>query len=104
MLQHNAYSRHGWLEVRRLLARFVYDGWTPAMARRGNQITADSRRRTWSFTRGAKLPGVESITWSFTIADVRLDTAEIYCTDVKRGAERVLADSEDLVRSVHLTR
>ena len=98
MLQHNAYSREGWIEVRRLLAKFVYDGWTPAMARRRSRVNADSGHQTWSFTRGAKLPGVEDIAWSYTIADVRLDTAESYCADVRHWAESILADSEQLIQ------
>jgi len=99
LLQHNVYSQRGWLEVRKLLSRFVNDGWTPAMARRAIQAQATSRR-TWNLTRGAKLPGVEQIAWSFTIADVRLGRAEDYCADVLTWARRVLADSEELVRSV----
>jgi hypothetical protein len=31
------------------------------------------------------------------VADVRLDTSEHYCADVKRWAESVLADSAELV-------
>ncbi len=100
MLQHNVYSREGWLEVRKLLSKFVNDGWTPAMARRQNRVIADSGHRTWSFTRGAKLPGVEQIVWNYTIADVRLDTAEAYCADVRHWAASILADSEQLVRGL----
>jgi hypothetical protein len=100
MLQHNAYSREGWIQVRQLLAKFVYDGWTPAMARQHSRVNADSGHRTWSFTRGAKLLGVEDIVWSYTIAAVGLDTAESYCADVRHWAESILADSEQLVRKL----
>jgi len=96
MLQHNVYSREGWLEVRKLLWKFVHDGWTPMMARRQNKGHADSGQRSWSFTKGAKLAGSEDIAWSFTVADIRLDTAELYCADVKRWAESILADTEEL--------
>ena len=97
MLQHNAYSRDGWLEARKLLAKFVRDGWTSAMARRQGRVDADSGHRAWSFTKGAKLPGVKKIAWSCTLADVRLDNAEAYCADVGRWAESILADSEQLI-------
>ena len=100
MLQHNVYSRQGWLEVRALLEKFVYEGWTPAMARRQYRVSGDSGHRAFSFTRGAKLPGVEDIAWSYTIAQVRLDTAESYCADVRRWAESILADSERLVHKL----
>jgi hypothetical protein len=96
MLQHNAYSREGWLEVRKLLSKFIYAGWTPAMARREARVSADSGHRTFSFTKGPKLPGVEQIVWRYTIANVRLDNAEFYCADVRHWAESILADSEYL--------
>jgi hypothetical protein len=46
------------------------------------------------------LPGVELIRWTMTVAEVRLDTPEQYCADVRRWAESVLADSAALVKSV----
>jgi hypothetical protein len=73
-------------------------GSTLALARQQNRARFDSRHRTWSLTKGARLPGVETIAWTRTIADVRLDTAALYCADVRRWAESVLADSEQLVR------
>jgi len=96
MLQHNIYSLHGWIETRKLLTKFIHDNWTPAVARRENRMITDNGNRTWSYTKGAKLSGVESIVWGFTIADVRLDTAETYCADVRRWAENILSDSEKL--------
>lgn len=98
MLQHNAYSRAGWLAVRRLLHQFIYEGMTPEEALHWNRRTMDSGQRTWSLTRGAKLTQVGDIVWSRTIADVRIDTAEHYCTDVREWAIAVLADTEALVR------
>jgi hypothetical protein len=97
MLQHNGYSRDGWLGARELLFQFVYHGLTPAMARRQNRKSLDSGHRTWSITKGPKLPGVENIVWRYTIAEVRLDTAEHYCTDVRHWAETILADTEHLI-------
>ena len=99
MLQHNVYSREGWLNARELLRQFIEEGLPPAEARRRNRIRVDSRHRSWSITRGQKLPGVERIRWTFTVADVRLDTPEHYCLDVRRWAESVLADSVELSRS-----
>src|SRR5690349_4727001 len=77
MLQHNAYSRAGWLESRALLARFV-QGLPPAVAWQENRLQVDSGKRVWSFTRGDKLAEVDQLAWTRTIADVRLDTAEHY--------------------------
>jgi hypothetical protein len=94
MLQHNAYSRAGWIEARKLLAKFVQDGWMPAQARRQARGVIDSGNRTWHVTKGDKLPGVESIAWSFTLAQVRLETADLYCADVLQWARSILTDSQ----------
>jgi hypothetical protein len=97
LLQHNGYSREGWLAVRELLHQFVRQGLTPEQARQKYRPVFDNRRRSWSITKGAKLPGVEKIAWTYTIADVRLDTPETYCADVRRWAESILDDSERLI-------
>jgi hypothetical protein len=99
MLQHNGYSRDGWIMARHLLTRFL-GGWTPEEVRRQYRKAVDSGNRTYSITRGPKLEGVEAITWTRTIADVRLDTAEHYCTDVRAWAESIVTDSEALMRAI----
>ena len=100
MLQHTEYSRRGWLVTRDLLDRFVHRGLTPLQARREARVTLDSGTRTWSITKGPKLEGVDRIAWTYTITDVRLDTAEAYCADARRWADGVLADTEELVTRV----
>ena len=99
MLQHNAYSRDGTLAVLQLLHQFVYEGLTPAAASRQNRRTMDSGQRTWSLTKGPRLAGMDDIHWTRTIADVRFDTAEHYCTDVRDWAIAVLADTQALLKS-----
>jgi hypothetical protein len=96
-LQHNMYSREGWLTMHKLLGEFVYDGLTPQGARQKYKHEVDSGRRTFSIVRGERLPGVEQITWGFTIAGVRLDTAAHYCEDVRRWARQVYEDAAALV-------
>lgn len=98
MLQHNVYSREGWLGARELLRQFVHEGLEPAAARRQNRKKLDSRTRTFSLIKGPKLAQVDEIKWTYVIADVRLDTADHYCADVRQWAERVLADTQTLVR------
>jgi hypothetical protein len=100
MLQHNRYSQQGWLGARALLVEFV-QGVTPQTVRRRDRQKVDSGQRTWSITKGPKLPGVEHIHWTYTVADVRLDTAEHYCADVRQWAKYVLADSAALVEASH---
>ena len=96
MLQHNEYSHRGWLEVRRLLAQFVHDGVTPDEARRRARGAPSGSLKGWSITRGAKLAEVDGVEWTYTVADVRSDTAEHYVEDVRRWAVRVLEDTEHL--------
>jgi hypothetical protein len=98
MLQHNHYSREGWIRVRQVLVRFP-SGLTPQEAHRAYRNAIASGKRTYSFTKGPKLAGVESIGWTRTIADVRLDTAEHYCADVWAWAEGIVRDSEGLMRA-----
>ena len=96
MLQHNEYSRRGWLEVRRLLSEFVRDGLTPQVARRRQQGAFAGSRKGWSITRGPKLAEVDAIAWTRTVADLRGDSAEHYVEDVRRWAASVLEDTERL--------
>jgi hypothetical protein len=99
MLQHpSRTSRAGWLEARRLLAAFLA-GESPAEVRRQNRARLDSGRRPWRMTRGEAVvvltveppPG---LTWSRTIADVRLADTAVYCADVVAWAHAVLSDTE----------
>lgn len=100
MLQHNAYAREGWLAARALLGKFASGQMNPERMVRQNQRKMNHRDHKGSLTRGPKLPGVEAVVWTFTVAEVRLETADHYCADVRRWAERVLADSEELVALV----
>ncbi len=95
-LQHNRYSREGWLFTHELLARFVA-GLTPQAARAAMAQALASGERTFSITRGPKLAGVEDVAWTRTIADVRLDSAAHYCADVQAWAAAVVNDSAALV-------
>jgi hypothetical protein len=97
MLQHNAYSRDVWLEARNMVTQFLDKGITPLSIRKQNRQKLDSGHRTWSVTKGAKLSEFYSIHWSRTIADVRLDSPEHFCADVRVWAASILEDSEDLV-------
>ena len=93
MLQHNLYSRQGWLETRRMLAQTVHLETTVAEIREKYQRRLDSGQRTWSVTNGEKLAEFDAIQWSYTIADLRLDSPERYVADVKYWADCVLKDT-----------
>ena len=102
LLQHNGYSRAGWLWAHSLLAQFVA-GLSPAEARQQQRGAVDSVRRSCSFTKGARLPGVAAIAWTRTIADVRTDTPEHYRADVRAWAASILADTAPLLRTLDPT-
>lgn len=99
-LQHNHYSREGWITMARLLCRFIRDGIPVDVAAREirNASARGDESRNW--TKGPKLSGVEAINWRKTIADVRLETSELYCADVKAWAEAVCRDAGTVLESL----
>ena len=76
-----------------MLFDFMHNNVLPAEMRQRNRSRMDSGRRTTSITRAPKLAEFSTISWSHTIAQVRLDTPEIYCADVQQWAAAVLADT-----------
>ena len=94
MLQHNLYSRRGWLETRQMVAQTIRLGTTSAEIRNEYQRKLDSGQRKWSVNKGEKLAEFDAIRWARTIADLRLDSPARYVADVKRWAECVLEDTE----------
>lgn len=104
MLQHNAYSRQGWLAARQLVAQSIQQGTPPSVLRQQNAPEMDSGQRRWNLTRGEKISAVEHVTWTCTIADVRTDSAEHYCEDAQRWAIHVLADTAALMQELETER
>jgi hypothetical protein len=100
MLQHNEYSRDTWLEARKMIAQFIQEGATPLAMRKQNRSRMDSLQRTWSVTKGEKLSEFDTIAWTHTIADVRLDNPEIYCSDVRLWTAGILKDTESLMQEL----
>jgi hypothetical protein len=96
-LQHNLYSKDGWLAVSQLLKQFASGELTPEMARRDIRANFDGANKPFSMTKGEKLKAVDKIKWSMTIADVRLTTAETYCFDIQKWAESIIKDTEQII-------
>ena len=96
MLQHNLYSREGWLETRALVRQTISQESTPADIRKMNRDRLDSGVRKWSITKGAKLAEFATIRWSRTIADIRLENPEGYVSDVKQWVISVLEDTLEI--------
>jgi hypothetical protein len=96
MLQHNTYTRRGWIAVRHLLRRFVEEDLDPGTARQEIHQTPQGSQRSWSLTRGEKHPAVAGIHWTRTVADMRLDSASHYCADVLAWAKSILEDSQHI--------
>jgi hypothetical protein len=100
LLQHNQYSREGWLEVRKLLYKFIYENWTPDLARQHAQNKSNNRNRTYSLTRSLKLLEVDKLNWSFIITNIREESAADYCQDIRKWAKHILADTETLIQNL----
>jgi len=98
MLQHNVYSHEGWLGARELLRQFMQQGITPSESRKHTCNELDGERRKWNVTKGARFPKFGSISWTRTVADVRLDSPETYCADVRLWATSVLAETEPFIQ------
>jgi hypothetical protein len=92
-LQHNLYSKEGWLLALELLRKFVTGELTPETARRINHKS----ERNFSITKDEKLTEASNINWSFTIADVRLDSPDVYCRDVVAWAKNIIDDAAHLM-------
>ena len=82
-----------------MLALYVRQGISPNDLRRRMQQELDNGHRSWSVTKGEKLSKIDSIVWSRSIADIRLDNAETYCADVDVWAKSVLEDTESIIKS-----
>ena len=89
-LQHNLYSREGWLHSRQLLALFVEQGLPPEQVRRQQSQAFNNQNRAWSVIHGEKLSGFDRIIWTRTLADVRLDDPLQYCQDIRTWAASIL--------------
>jgi len=94
MLQHNLYSRHGWLDARQMVAQTIRLGISTAEIRKEYQRRLESGQRQWSVTKGEKLGEFDSIRWSQTLADIQLDSPERYVATVKQWAMAVLKDTD----------
>lgn len=101
MLQHNAYSHNAWLAAREMLSRFIQEGVSPSSLGRQVRALVDGGNRTWSIIRGARFSEFDKIVWSSTIAAVRLDDPEIYCSDVRLWAAGILEDTKSLFKNHH---
>jgi hypothetical protein len=100
MLQHHGYTLRGWLAARELVREFLEDGLTAAQAARRVQRGARGADRSWSCTRGARPPGIESVHWTRTIAEVRLEDADVYGADVRAWAQAIVRDTEAIAREL----
>lgn len=99
MLQHNAYNHGTWLAARHLLAEFVDQESATSTWYRQQALDSKNRLDQQSLLVGKKFADFDSITWSFTIANVRLEDASEYCADVKNWANHLLQDTQLFVKN-----
>jgi hypothetical protein len=98
MLQHSSkLTREGWLYERELLREFLVENKSPAFVRKQNRDLVDSSKRDFKIKSKTGQPIIDKTTWTKMILDVRMENAEIYCTDVTEWASAVLKDIEELI-------
>ena len=83
-----------------MLARFVRQGAEPAAMARPARRLYDGSRRKWRSARGPRIAGFDTIVWTRTVADLRMDDLEAYRADVERWAASVVADTEAFLRQM----
>jgi hypothetical protein len=100
MLQHNNYSKKGWIEVYKLLEQFVNNGLKPEFAKVMIQNKFKYLKRNWSITKGEKLIEIGQIKWRFTITDIKYNTAEEYCNSITKWAKNIIEDAEEIIKKI----
>ncbi len=94
MLQHFEYSRDAWSQARQLLFQFLRKKKSPQEILKLSQVKYQKRYRKWRVDGGERTTEFDKIRWSRTIADIRLDSPEVYAGDVMAWADSVLRDTE----------
>jgi hypothetical protein len=95
-LQHpSLLSRQGWEQMRATLAGFLVDGVSVDQMRQQAKVSLSSDQRDFSFRKGERME-LPDIVWSSTIANIRMDDAEIYRADIRIWAQAVLDDIESV--------
>jgi len=96
-LQHSSkLTREGWLHMRWLLKEFLVENKSPAFIRKQNKDLVDSGKRKFKIASKDGRPVISKTTWTKTILDVQVDSAQVYCDDVTVWARSALKDVEGL--------
>ena len=97
MLQHSSkLTKEGWLHMRWLLKEFLVENKSPAFIRKQNKDLVDSGKRKFKIASKDGRPVISKTTWTKTILDVQVDSAQVYCDDVIVWARSALKDVEGL--------
>jgi len=95
-LQHpSLLSQKGWEQMRSTLAGFLVEGVSVGQMRQQAKVSLGSGQRDFSFRKGERME-LTGIVWSSTIANIRMDDAEIYRADIRIWAQAVLDDIESV--------
>jgi len=97
MLQHSSkLTKEGWLHMRWLLKEFLVENKSPAFIRKQNKDLVDSGKRKFKIASKDGRPVISKTTWTKTILDVQVDSAQVYCDDVTVWARSVLMESNGI--------
>jgi len=93
VLQHSSkLTREGWLNGRNVLKAFLVENMPPASIRRQNKNLVDHGKRALKIKSTDGKPVIDKNTWTKTILDIQMESAEDYCEDVTAWARSVLED------------
>lgn len=97
MVQHSSrMSKEGWMYERELLREFIVEKRSPSLIRQQVKDSVDSGKRTFTFKSKDGVPVINKSTWTKTILDVRVETAEMYCEDINAWARSVLEEAKTI--------
>jgi len=97
MLQHSSkLTREGWLNERNVLKAFLVENKPAAFIRRQNKDLVDSGKRAFKIKSTDGKPVIDKTTWTKTVLDIQMESAEDYCKDVTAWARSVLEEADAL--------
>jgi len=94
MIQHQRYSDAGLLWIHNQLTAYIEKGLSSEEIRQQARHDTGQEKRAWKILRSTEEPGLPSVQWSFTIADVAKFShdANSYRENITRWAETTLRE------------
>ena len=94
MIQHHQYSKEAWMAASRMLSDFILKEVTPQIMVSVTRSEFENSNRKWRVKQADKHPVFTNLHWTTTIASVRLNDSQTYCSDMKAWAANIVLDIE----------